>query len=63
MSSIPAEARIESDKLILSSKAVPEPVAARYAWGAADEPNLINAAGLPASSFRSDDWPPVSADR
>jgi len=36
---------------------VPKPVAVRYAW--ADNPvcNLYNAAGLPASPFRTDDWP------
>jgi len=42
----------------LQSEAVAEPVAARYAWGAADEPNLENSAGLPAPSFRTDHWAP-----
>jgi sialate O-acetylesterase len=35
-------------------------VAARYAW--ADNPlcNLYNQAGLPASPFRTDNWPGVT---
>jgi sialate O-acetylesterase len=51
-----ADARIEGNKVILSSKEVTDPVAARYAW--ADNPacNFGNAAGLPASPFRTDDW-------
>jgi sialate O-acetylesterase len=36
---------------------VPAPVAVRYAW--ADNPtcNLTNDSGLPASPFRTDDFP------
>jgi sialate O-acetylesterase len=51
-----AEARIEGDAVIVSSPAVPAPVAVRYAW--ADNPvcNLYNGANLPAAPFRSDDW-------
>ena len=40
-----------------SSKAVPQPVAVRYAWASNPEgANLVNGAGLPASLFRTDDW-------
>jgi sialate O-acetylesterase len=53
----PAEARIEGETLVVSSPDVKEPVAVRFGWGAADMTNLWNAAGLPASSFRTDDWP------
>jgi len=53
----PAEARIEGEVLVVSSPDVKEPVAVRFGWGAADMTNLWNAAGLPASSFRTDDWP------
>lgn len=59
----PAEARIEGRSVVVASPAVPAPVAVRFAWGAADGPNLRNGAGLPASSFRTDDWPMVSRDR
>ena len=52
----PATARIDGEKVILSSPAVRVPIAARYAWNANPECNLVNAAGLPASPFRTDDW-------
>ncbi len=45
-------------RLIVSSDKVEHPVAVRYAW--ASNPtgaNLLNSAGLPASLFRTDDWP------
>jgi sialate O-acetylesterase len=52
-----ADARIDGDTVIVSSPAVAAPVAVRYAW--ADNPacTLYNGAGLPASPFRTDDWP------
>ncbi len=52
----PAEAKVESGSIVVSSPAVKHPLAARYAW--ADDPNgnLINAEGLPASPFRTDAW-------
>ncbi len=58
-----AEARIAGDTVIVSSTAVPDPVAVRYAW--ADNPvcNLCNREGLPAGPFRTDDWPGVTAGK
>jgi len=55
-----AQARIEGDEIVVWSPDVKHPVAVRYAW--ADNPacNLTNAAGLPASPFRTDDWPGVT---
>jgi sialate O-acetylesterase len=52
----PAEGRIELDQLVVTSRAVPVPVAVRYAWASAPRANLYNGAGLPAAPFRSDDW-------
>lgn len=53
----PATARIDGDTITLTSPAVSEPVYARYAWAnyspAGHQPNLFNAAGLPASTFTS----------
>ncbi|THU36037.1 sialate O-acetylesterase [Niastella caeni] len=52
-----AKAVIEGKKVVVWSEQVPDPVAVRYAW--ADNPegaNLYNKEGLPASSFRTDDW-------
>ena len=53
----PATATIEGDTIVVSCAQVSQPIAVRYAWGTADQPNLCNGAGLPASSFRTDDWP------
>lgn len=52
-----AEAEIQGDTVFVSSPAVSTPVAVRYAWQANPEITLENAWGLPASSFRTDDWP------
>ena len=51
-----ASAKIEGDKLILTSPQVTKPVAARYAWSDLPPVPLWNGAGLPASPFRTDDW-------
>ena len=51
-----AEAKIEGDKVIVSSPEVPEPAAVRYAWAANPNCNVYNKANLPASPFRTDDW-------
>ncbi|HEY9285052.1 MAG TPA: sialate O-acetylesterase, partial [Pyrinomonadaceae bacterium] len=58
-----AEARVEGDSVVVWNKSVPRPVAVRYAW--ADNPavNLYNSDDLPASPFRTDDWPGVTAGR
>jgi len=58
-----ADARIEGDAVVVSSPTVLKPVAVRYGW--ADNPiaNLYNRAGLPASPFRTDDWPGITAAR
>ncbi|MCH2161687.1 MAG: hypothetical protein MK085_07405 [Phycisphaerales bacterium] len=43
------------DKVFVWSPEVPDPVAVRYAWQNNPEPaNLVNAAGLPADGFRTD---------
>jgi sialate O-acetylesterase len=52
-----ANASIENDEIVVWSDQVSDPVAVRYAW--ADNPegcNLYNREGLPASSFRTDNW-------
>jgi hypothetical protein len=55
---------ISNDSIRLSSADVTQPVAARYAWAANPEgANLVNSGGLPASIFRTDDWPLTTADR
>jgi sialate O-acetylesterase len=57
-----AEAEIDGDQVVVSSAQVGEPVAVRYAWADnADGCNLTNGSGLPASPFRTDTWPAVTA--
>lgn len=59
-----ARSRIDGQGVLVASPAVDRPAAVRYAW--ADNPegcNLYNAAGLPASPFRTDDWPGLTRDR
>ena len=55
-----AEARIDGETVIVSSKDVPKPLAVRYAWADNPQVNLYNGANLPASPFRTDDWPGVT---
>jgi sialate O-acetylesterase len=52
-----AQAVIQGDRVIVSSPQVPHPVAVRYGWANYPVVNLLNAAGLPASPFRTDDFP------
>jgi sialate O-acetylesterase len=58
-----ADARIDGDTVVVWRDDVTSPVAVRYAW--ADNPvcNLANGAGLPASPFRTDDFPGVTIGR
>ena len=54
-----ADTEIAGNKVIVSSKDVPTPVAVRYAWAMnPSQRNLLyNKEGLPASPFRTDSWP------
>lgn len=54
----PAKARYnkERTKIIVSSPDVKKPVAARYAFKDYVQGSLFNNLGLPASSFRTDNW-------
>lgn len=61
---VPARARIEGATVIVSSSRVPHPVAVRYAWADAPEAaTLVGPTGLPASPFRTDDRPLVTAGK
>lgn len=53
---VKAEAEIDANEVMVWSDEVPEPVAVRFAWDMTAEPNLMNKEGLPASSFRTDNW-------
>ena len=54
---VPADARIEGERVLVSSPSVAKPAAVRYAW--ADFPicNLYDEVGLPAAPLRTDSFP------
>jgi sialate O-acetylesterase len=52
-----ADAVIDGDRVVVSSPAVPKPVAVRYAFSSNPAgANLYNRAGFPAAPFRTDHW-------
>ena len=59
----PAEATIEGKTIVVTSKDVAKPLEVRFAWEESADPNLTNGAGLPASPFRSDSFPAVTAGK
>ena len=58
----PADAKIYGNTVIVSSEKVDKPIAVRFAWRNSAQPNLFNKEGLPASPFRTDDWPGATID-
>ncbi|MCF7803738.1 MAG: glycosyl hydrolase family 2 [Candidatus Marinimicrobia bacterium] len=52
----PANVKVRKSTIVVSHPEVPNPVAVRYAWDDTSAASLFNKAGLPASSFRTDDW-------
>jgi len=47
---------LEKDKIILSSKQVPDPVAVRFSFSNTAMSNVFSKEGLPLTPFRTDDW-------
>jgi sialate O-acetylesterase len=58
-----AEARLEGDRVVVQSPLVERPVAVRYGWSDHPVCNLYDRAGLPASPFRTDDFPMTTAKK
>ncbi len=58
-----AKAEIVGKTVVVSSPEVPKPVAVRYGWADCPVVNLWNKDGLPASPFRTDDFPMVTAGK
>ncbi|HTL09790.1 MAG TPA: sialate O-acetylesterase, partial [Chitinophagaceae bacterium] len=54
---VPAMATIEGNTILVWSDAIASPEAVRFAWKQVPFPNLFNKQGLPASPFRTDNWP------
>jgi sialate O-acetylesterase len=58
-----ADARIDGGTVVVSSREVKTPVAVRYAWADNPDCNLGNLERLPASPFRTDEWPGVTHEQ
>ncbi len=58
-----ASAKVEGSVIVVSSPDVKHPEAVRYNWADNPDGNLTNASGLPASSFRTDEWEGVTFGR
>jgi sialate O-acetylesterase len=56
----PADAEIRGETVVVSSQEVEKPVAVRFGWQNYPEVNLWNKDGLPATPFRTDDWPGIT---
>jgi len=55
-----SEAEIVDDKILVSSSHVPHPVAVRFGWANYPVVNLWNKEGLPATPFRTDNFPMIT---
>jgi len=56
----PASAIIHQHKVQLSSPEVEHPVAVRFNWLETASTNLVSQSGLPATPFRTDNWPIIN---
>lgn len=59
---VTAQVEIDNGDLWISSELIPDPIAVRYGFSNTGEAALFNTAGLPASPFRTDDWPIIYSD-
>lgn len=53
---VDAEAKIDGDHVIVSAASITTPTQVRFGWHRTANPNLVNAAGLPASPFQTKNW-------
>ncbi len=58
-----ATAEIDGKTVVVSSPQVPHPVAVRYGWADCPVVNLWNRDGLPATPFRTDNFPMITAGK
>jgi sialate O-acetylesterase len=60
---IPAAAKIEGNTIVVWSDNISDPAAVRFGWKNVPHAELYNKGGLPASPFRTDDWPAETFNR
>jgi sialate O-acetylesterase len=53
---LPAEVKVEKDRIVLSNKQISNPVAVRFSFSNTGMSNLLNKEGLPIIPFRTDNW-------
>jgi sialate O-acetylesterase len=58
-----ARAQIDGKKIIVSCPKITKPVAVRYGWADCPVVNLWNKDGLPATPFRTDNFPMITAPK
>lgn len=62
---LPADVKLEKDRIVVSNKQIPNPVAVRFSFSNTGMSNLFNKEGLPLTPFRTDNWEivPVTANK
>lgn len=60
---VKADARIRRNRVIVRSREIPEPAVVRFGWADFPVVNLWNKEGLPATPFRTDDFPMITAPK
>ncbi|MDD4971480.1 MAG: sialate O-acetylesterase [Paludibacter sp.] len=58
---VPAKAEIKGNQVVVWAEGITSPKAIRYGWDNWTEANLTNSADLPATPFRTDDFPLLTA--
>ncbi|MEJ2618312.1 MAG: sialate O-acetylesterase, partial [Ignavibacteriaceae bacterium] len=53
---VKADVKVDGNKLIVYNDEIKNPAAVRYAWSNTAEATLFNKEGLPASTFKTDNW-------
>ncbi len=53
---VDAVATIDGDTVVVEAKGIASPAQVRFGWHKLANPNLVNAAGLPASPFQTNQW-------
>lgn len=53
---LPADVKIEKDRIVVSNKQISNPVAVRFSFSNTGMSNVLNKEGLPVIPFRTDNW-------
>ncbi len=53
---LPAEVKLEKDRIVVSNKQISNPVAVRFSFSNTGMSNVFNKEGLPIIPFRTDNW-------